>query len=115
MLLSPRANKNTKGYSMCSSCYTSLNNKSKSSIKPPKFSIDDGFVIGSFPKVILLVTGKLKGKHRRVNIEDETDVPEVMQTLLSPVRPYGYVMAYTGGKYARIKGHYLFFEMKHKK
>jgi hypothetical protein len=39
VLLSPRANKNKKGYSMCSSCYTSLQQKSKSSTTSPKFSI----------------------------------------------------------------------------
>lgn len=115
MLLSPRANKNKKGYSVCSSCYTSLNNKSKSNTKPPKFSIANGFAIGSFPNIIPVATGKNKGSHRRVDIEDESDISEVMRTLISPVRPYGYVMAYTGGKHAKIKGHYQFFEMNHEK
>jgi hypothetical protein len=115
MLLSPRANKNKKGYSMCSLCYTSLKQKSKSSTKPPKFLIANGFAIGSFPKVIPVMTGKFKDTHRRVDIEDETDVSKVMRTLISPIRPYGYVMAYTGGKHAKIKGHYQFFEMNHEK
>lgn len=115
MLLSPRANKNKDGYSMCSSCYTTLRRNSQSDTKPPKFSIANGFVIGSFPKVIPVATGKLKGTRRVVNVEDETDISEVMRTLISPVRPYGYVMAYTGGKHAKIKGHYQFFEMNREK
>ena len=81
MLLSPRANKNKDGYSMCSSCYTTLRRNSQSDTKPPKFSIANGFVIGSFPKVIPVATGKLKGTRRVVNVEDETDISEVMRTL----------------------------------
>jgi hypothetical protein len=78
MLLSPRANKNKKGYSMCSSCHTGLKQKSKSSTKPPKFLIANEFAIGSFTKVIPVATGKFNGTHRRVDIEDETDVSVVM-------------------------------------
>lgn len=115
MLLSPRANRNKKGYTMCSSCYTSLNKKSLSSKDPPKFSIANGFAIGSFPKIIPVATGRRRGAHRAVDIENEADVSEVMRTLISPVRPYGYVMAYTGGMHAKIKGHYQFFEMNQEK
>jgi hypothetical protein len=115
MLLSPRANKNKKGYTMCSSCFNSLQRKSPSSKDPPKFSIANGFAIGSFPKVIPVATGRHRGANRAVDVEDEADVSEVMRTLISPVRPYGYVMAYTGGMHAKIKGHYQFFEMNHEK
>jgi hypothetical protein len=68
-------------------------------------------ILNHQPKVILVATGKLKGTNRVVNIEDDTDVSEVMRILISPIRPYGYVMAYTGGKHSKIKGHYQFFEM----
>ena len=115
MLLSPRAGKNKKGYTMCSSCYTCLNDKCPSSTIPPRFSIANGFAIGSFPKIIPVATGKSKGTKRTINVEDEMDVSDVMRTLISPVRPYGYVLAYTGGKHAKIKGHYQFFEMNHEK
>jgi len=111
MLLSPRANKNKKGYSICTSCYSCLKKKKPSSKVPPKFAIANGFAIGSFPKVIPVATGPRRGRHRKINTEDENDVSDVMRTLISPVRPYGYVIAYTGGKHAQIKGHYQFFEM----
>jgi hypothetical protein len=111
MLLSPRANKNKKGYSMCTSCYDRLKKKKLSSNVPPKFAIANGFAIGSFPKVIPVATGPRRGRHRKINTEDDNDVSKVMRTLVSPVRPYGYVIAYMGGKHAQIKGHYQFFEM----
>jgi hypothetical protein len=111
MLLSPRANRNKRGYSMCTSCYTSLKRRPPSSNIPPKFSIANGFAIGSFPRVIPIATGSRRGRHRKINTEDENDVSDVMRTLVSPIRPYGYVIAYTGGKHAQIKGHYQLFKM----
>ncbi|MEY3178592.1 MAG: hypothetical protein RJB42_833 [Bacteroidota bacterium] len=48
---------------------------------------------------------------RNIDVENEDQVLEVMRALVSPVRPYGYVIAYTGGKHQSIKGHYQFFEM----
>jgi hypothetical protein len=115
MLLSPRAGKTKKGYSTCSSCYNCLRNSDPSGTKPPKFAIANGFAIGTFPKYIPVVTGEHKGLARKIDVEDEKDVSDVMRTLLAPVRPYGYVMAYTGGKHSRIQGHFQFFEMNTEK
>lgn len=48
---------------------------------------------------------------RKIDVENDGDISDVMRALLAPVRPYGYIMAYTGGKHSRIQGHFQFFEM----
>ena len=44
---------------------------------------------------------------RKINIEDVSDE---LRALVAPVRPYGYVFAYSGGSHKSIQGHYQFFE-----
>ena len=105
MLLSPRANMNTKGYSCCVTCENSMNTRDIKK-KPPKLSIANGFVIGEFPK---LTYTDDKGHICEFNVE--SDLSEVMRALLAPTRTHGYVMAFTGGKHKSIMGHYQFFEM----
>ena len=105
MLLSPRANKNEKGYSCCRTCHNGMR-QSKRDQKPPKLSIANGFVIGEFPKL----------KYRDDNDIDcefdvESDLTEVMRALLAPTRSHGYIMAFTGGKHKSIMGHYQCFEV----
>lgn len=82
MLLSPRANKNEKGYSCCRTCHNGMR-QSKRDQKPPKLSIANGFVIGEFPKL----------KYRDDNDIDcefdvESDLTEVMRALLAPTRSH---------------------------
>jgi hypothetical protein len=111
LLLSPRSRKDNDGYIACSSCYNSMRPKDKKKKHPPKFSIANGFVIGTFPKKIKIVSGPRAGEFREINVEDDNDVSEVLRALVSPVRPYGYVFAYTAGQHESISGHYQFFEM----
>jgi hypothetical protein len=115
LLLSPRARKNKSGYSTCSDCYHHLRYKRPNSNKPPKFAISNGFAVGAFPDKIRIASGPNKGMMRNIDVENEDQVSEVMRALVSPVRPYGYVIAYTGGKHQSIKGHYQFFEMNTQK
>jgi hypothetical protein len=89
MLLSQRANRNKRGYSMCTSCFTSLKRRPPSSNIQPKFAIANGFAIGSFTRVIPIITVSRRGRHRKINTEDENDVSDVMRTLVSSIRPYG--------------------------
>jgi YHS domain-containing protein len=111
LLLSPRSQKDDNGYIACSSCYNSMRPKDKKKKHPPKFSIANGFVIGTFPKKIKIVSGPRAGEFREINVEDDNDVSEVLRALVSPVRPYGYVFAYTAGQHESIKGDFQFFEM----
>ena len=111
MLLSPRAGRTKKGYSVCSSCYRSLKDSKPSNVKTPKYSIANGFVIGSFPKCIPVVDGKNRRRMRQIDVENDWDISDIMRALLAHTRPYGYIMAYTGGKHSRIQGHFQFFEM----
>jgi hypothetical protein len=115
LLLSPRARKGRLGYSTCSDCFYDLKYKKPKNTKPPKLSIANGFVIGAFPNKIKIASGPNKGMMRNIDVENEDQVSEIMRALVSPVRPYGYVIAYTGGKHQSIKGHYQFFEMNTEK
>ena len=63
------------------------------------------------PKKIKIVSGPRAGEFREINVEDDNDVSEVLRALVSPVRPYGYVFAYTAGQHESIKGDFQFFEM----
>jgi hypothetical protein len=115
LLLSPRSRKGRLGYSTCSDCFYDLKYKKPTNTKPPKLSIANGFVIGAFPNKIKIASGPNKGMMRNIDVENEDQVSEIMRALVSPVRPYGYVIAYTGGKHQSIKGHYQFFEMNTEK
>jgi len=107
MLLSPRTNKNKKGYSCCTTCENSMRTRDIKK-KPPKLSIANGFVIGQFP--VFKYTDD-NGKSCEFNAEDPSHLTEVMRALLAPTRTHGYVLAYFGGKHKSILGHYQFFEM----
>ncbi|MBE0527141.1 MAG: hypothetical protein IH631_09380 [Candidatus Thorarchaeota archaeon] len=81
----------------------------KNKKNPPKYSIANGFVIGSFPEKITITD--TDGNEQSVDINVEEDVSDVLQALLAPVRPYGYIFAYSGGAHQSLRGHYQFFEM----
>jgi hypothetical protein len=52
-------------------------------------------VIGHIPRWIIL----------------DSEITEMMCALLAPVRPFGYVFAYSGGAHKAIRGHYSFFDV----
>ena len=52
MLLSRRSRKVGKGFIACGHCRLALRASNRSSTKPPKFAIANGFAIGEFPEEI---------------------------------------------------------------
>ncbi len=56
LLLSPRSRKNQKGYSTCSCCFSGMQPNMTRKRFPPKFTIANGIVIESMPKVLQLTT-----------------------------------------------------------
>lgn len=112
LLLSPRAQSFCEGkhYQCCSSCYLSLKkSKNDEMSNPPKFSIANGFAIGHIPSVL-----KFKNKHgeqREKSIDTEKALDDIFSAAISPVRPFGYVHAYTGGSQKCITGHFSFFSV----
>ena len=107
MLLSRRSRKIGKGWVTCGHCHTSLRPNTKFRPNPPKYAIANGFAIGEFPEEIERVNPKFNERKRKVNVEN---VSEELRALLAPVRPYGYIFAYSGGAHKSIQGHYQFFE-----
>ena len=98
MLLSPRASltvpKDKNGekenkYSSCDSCHRSL--LSNTALSPPKFSIANGFAIGHLP-------------------EDFSHVSDIVASMLSPVRPFAYLLTFQGGQSKSLKGTFTFFD-----
>ena len=116
ILLSPRARKQEHfaldgleeiSYEACSTCARALTPK-KIKSSPPKFAIANGFAIGSIPPVISIKTAHDEVQEISVN---EHNVSDLLCATLSPVRPHGYVFAYSGGSQSSIQGHFSFFEM----
>jgi hypothetical protein len=84
-LLSPSARFTTKGeYLCCSQCFRSL--KDDLIKTPPKFAIANNFAKGILPSSL------------------QDILTEVTSPLLSPVRPYAYVLTYSGGAHKAISG-----------
>lgn len=113
LLLSPKSTLSVNGYTTCGDCYDHLNHTKHNTNSPPPKAIANGFVIGTFPKRIKITGGPDVGKYRDIDVEDDNDVSEVLRALVSPIRPYGYVFAYTAGHHQKIEGHYQFYEMDH--
>ena len=91
LLLSPRARVTVQDeYTCCWQCFRSLRNDRKHK-GPGKFSIANKWAIGELPAEIM--------KH----------VTEVTSPLLATVRPYSFVMSYTGGAHKCITGSCLFY------
>ena len=69
----------------------------RSSTKPPKFAIANGFAIGKFPEEIKPVNPSSRhDKKRKINIKDVSDK---LRALVAPTRPYNCVFAYPGGSH----------------
>ena len=91
LLLSPRARvKITGEYLCCSQCNKALK-IDKMDKNPPKFAIANNFAIGSLPQYLSNL------------------LTDVTSPLLSPIRPFVYVMSYYGGAHKSITGSYSFF------
>ena len=58
---------------------------------PPKFAISNKWTIGNLPADLLEL------------------ITEVTGPLISPVRPFAYVMSFTGGAHKSITGSFTFF------
>ena len=98
LLLSPRARQTTSAdgnvrYDACSNCAQSW--AATECNAPPKHAIANGFAIGSVPESIV----------------PNKDISEEMCALLSPIRAFGYVFAYSAGAHRAIRGHFSFFEV----
>jgi hypothetical protein len=109
MLFSPRVQKSTNGnqYQCCCSCYNSLTKgKKEEGRNPPKFSIANGFVIGHIPNILRIKSKSGEIKERRICVEKDFD--DIFCSAISPVRPLGFVNAYSGGKQKSIKGLFPF-------
>ncbi len=76
---------------------------------PPKFSIANGFVIGSFPQEIQFTNKDGKRVTRKIDYHELTDILKAMSAPVS--RPYGAVFAYFRGAQQSIRGNYQYFEM----
>ena len=91
LVLSPRARVKKNGdYLCCSQCERALRND-RLDKNPPKFAIANNFAIGSLPKNLLSL------------------VTDVTSPLLSPVRPFAYILSYSGGAHKVITGSFSFF------
>jgi hypothetical protein len=108
MLLSTRSRKVARGkYAVCKDCQHGMQKRHVGRTNPPRFSIANGNVIGTFPTRIPCTTPGKEKQHRNIN---EEDINPVLKAFMSPVRPFGYVFQHNGGKQKCISGHYQFFE-----
>ena len=111
LLLSPRSRKTDRGYETCSTCYTGMQRWCIRRDRPPRDSIANGFVIGSIPPEAINFEEE-NGEIRRIRpLNVEEDVNDVLRAYLAPIRPYGYIFAYSGGSHKAIQGHVQYFEM----
>jgi hypothetical protein len=108
MLLSPRSRKYLDGYATCSVCFSGMQSHMATKRTPPKFSIANGFVIGSFPQEIQSTNKDGERVTRKIDYHELTDILKAMS---APVRPYGAVFAFFGGAQQSIRGNYQYFEM----
>jgi hypothetical protein len=108
MLLSPQSRKYPDCYATCSACYTGMQPQMASKITPPNFAIANGFVIGSFPQEIKFYNKE--GQRVKMKVEDD-ELTDTLKAMVAPLRPYGYVFAYSGGAQKSLRGNYQFFEM----
>ena len=75
------------GYECCSKFHGSLKNKIVS--LPPKFAIANGFVIGSIPRLIVIVTNSIDGQELKAKVDEEDLSDEFNLTASAPLAgPY---------------------------
>jgi len=110
MLLSPRSRRYCNGYATCTVCNSGMQASMASKKTPPKFAIANGFVIGSFPRVIQFINKEDEVVKRKI---EEYELTDLVKAMAAPIRPYGCVFAYSGGAQKSLRGNYQFFEMDH--
>ena len=108
VLLLPHSRKYIDGYATCSVCFSGMQSYMATKKTPPKFSIANGFVIGSFPQEIQFTDKAGERVTRKIDYHELTDILKAMS---APVRPYGAVFAYFGGAQQSIRGNYQYFKM----
>lgn len=105
MILSPYARCGNDGYETCVSCHRSL---TRSTVKsPPKFSIANGFIIGTIPEVLRY---KKKDGEEVTYEFPEDKLTDLLCAAIAVVRPFAYVFAYMATAVKSIKGHFTFFD-----
>ncbi len=111
LLLSPRSRLHQNGYECCESCYISLavTKKESNEYNPSRYAIANGFALGHIPLVISFVRKHDKFNTREINAE--RDLSDLVCVAISPVRPFGYVHAYTAGSQKSIKVHFSLFRI----
>ena len=107
LLLSPRAPRRGDGFLCCSTCRNGLRASRATLVTPPKFSIANNFATGALPESLTI--SQEDGTERTFDVTEEALTPEV-RAAMAPFRPHCYVISYSGGKHASIKGHYQFFD-----
>ena len=81
MLLSPRATSLGTLFATCLTCYEGMK-RQRINKPPPRLSIANGFVIGSFPDKIEFIDEDGNIEIRAIDVEE--DVNDVLHVLLSP-------------------------------
>ena len=104
LLLSPRSKKTQQSYVTCSACCNSIQCSNEKKINPPKYAITNGFVIGSFPKVITFVNKD--GNEEKRDVDAEVDISDVLRAYMAPIRPFGCIYVFTGGSHKWVRGNY---------
>ena len=95
-LLSPNATLKVSktgiiSYSCCESCHLGLRkDRHDKGVGPSKFFISNGWAIGEVPK-------------------EHQNSSDLLAILVTPYRPYSYILSYRGGAHKSLKGSYTFF------
>ena len=109
MLLSPRSPEKDNSFMSCSYCHSGMRDCNIGNENPPKFSIANGFAIGSVPKNITYVD--THQKEVTFLVDHECDLTSILCAAIAPVRPYAFIFLYMGGQHKSIRGNFQFFEM----
>ena len=110
LLLSPRSPCTGDKYKACAYCYSGMRDCNLGSNNPPKYSIANGFAIGTVPlRSILSTCGFDCSGFDDIELEVEYLTP-ILCAAIAPVRPYAYIFAYTGGRHTSIRGNFQFFD-----
>jgi hypothetical protein len=119
MLLSRRFGKDDANHFMvCSRCKDSLTKNTKNNIgkSPPKYSIANGFLIGSIPRVIKF-TNKDGEEESLTTVtevfdDDGTLIPNRTESkvtsIMAAASPYAYIFSYRGGRHQSLVRNFQF-------
>jgi hypothetical protein len=117
ILLSPRARFKDNSYCSCLTCHNSLVcGSAEEKENPPKLAIANGFVIGHIPRTLRYFKTEVPYNPNHMyefDINPEEHLDDLTCTAISPVRPFGHVVAWQGGAKKSLTGHYSFFAVDH--